>query len=95
MCPPCFGGQDNRLNTLYVPIGTAEIKARIDTNTIAVLAAEGKVTRYKAKPEYQDKSVVPIAVTITASDPGQFAATINIWGNALKRNSPATRGTSE
>jgi hypothetical protein len=89
MRPACFGGTDHPLNVLYVPLGTAALKDRIDTHTIAPLAAEGKVTEYSAKPEYQGKSVVPIAVTVTASNPGSFKATLNIWGDALKRNPTA------
>ena len=90
MRPACFGGEDNVLNTLYVPLGTAELKERIDTHTIAVLASEGTVTQYSAQPEYQGKSVIPIAVTVVASEPGSFTATINIWGEALKRASKST-----
>jgi hypothetical protein len=85
LMPPDFGGEDNPLNTLYVPIGVAAIKAGIDTNVIAPLAAEGRVNHYSATPEYQGESFVPIAIRIEASDPGQFSTTINIWGDALGR----------
>ena len=64
---------DHPLNTLYVPVGTADIKASTDNNVIAPLAAEGKVTKYKAMPEYQGNSVIPIAIKIIASDPGEFS----------------------
>ena len=94
MRPACFGGEDNVLNTLYVPLGTAELKERIDTHTVAVLASEGKVMQYSAKPEYQGKSVIPIAVTVVASEPGSFTATINIWGDALKRGSKSSDGST-
>jgi len=80
-----LGGMDHPLNTLYVPVGTAAIKARTDNNVIAPLAAEGKITKYKAMPEYQGESIVPIAIKIVASDPGEFTMTINIWGEALNR----------
>src|SRR5262245_46380294 len=82
LMPLEFGGQDNPLNTLYVPVGVADIKAGIDNNVIGPLAAEGKITKYTAKPEYQGKSFIPIAINITASDPGHFTTTINIWGGA-------------
>jgi hypothetical protein len=85
LMPLEFGGTDNVLNTLYVPIGTAAIKANIDNNTIAPLAAEGRVSRYEANPEYQGSSFIPIAIKIVARDPGEFSATINIWGEALNR----------
>jgi hypothetical protein len=81
-----FGGEDVALNILYVPIGVADIKSGIDKNVIGALAAEGKITQYKAEPEYQGKSFIPIALKITAWDPGHFTTTINIWGDALGRD---------
>jgi hypothetical protein len=85
LMPEAFGGSDNPLNTLYVPLGVGAIKSGIDENVIAPLAAEGTVTQYQAKPEYQGKSFIPIAITIVASNPGSFSTTINIWGEALTR----------
>jgi hypothetical protein len=85
LMPSEFGGVDNALNTLFVPVGLASIKAGIDNNVIAPLAADGKITHYSAMPEYQGRSVIPIAIKIVASDPGEFTATINIWGEALAR----------
>jgi hypothetical protein len=86
LMPLEFGGQDIPVNTLYVPIGVAAIKAGIDNNVIGPLAAEGKITKYTATPEYQGKSFIPIALKIVASDPGEFSTTINIWGEALARD---------
>jgi hypothetical protein len=86
LMPLEFGGQDFALNTLYVPVGVANIKAGIDNDVIAPLAAEGKISKYKARPEYQGKSVIPIAIEIVASEPGEFRTTINIWGEALTRD---------
>jgi len=85
MRPPELGGEDHFLNTLYVPVGVAAMKSRIDAGQIVPLVEAGKVTKFKASPEYQGDSVIPIAIKITASDPGQFSWTINIWGEALKR----------
>jgi hypothetical protein len=85
LMPLQFGGEDNPFNTLYVPVGLAEVKAGIDTNIIGPLAADGKITKYTATPEYQGKSFIPIAIKIVASDPGAFTTTINIWGAALTR----------
>lgn len=85
MMPLEFGGVDNPLNTLFVPVGTAHIKFGIDNNVIGPLAAEGKITKYTATPEYQGNSFIPIAIKIVASDPGEFTSTINIWGEALRR----------
>lgn len=84
-----FGGEDNELNTLYVTIGLANIKAGIDNNIIGPLAQEGKITKYTATPEYQGNSFIPIAIKIVASDPGHFVTTINIWGAALTRDGDA------
>lgn len=81
-----FGGEDVASNVLYVPIGMADVKSGIDNNVIGPLAAEGKITQYKAEPEYQGKSFIPIAIKITAWNPGQFTTTINIWGDALERS---------
>ena len=86
LMPLEFGGSDNPLNTLYVPIGVADIKAGIDNNIIAPLVADGKVSKYTASPEYQGESFIPIAIKIEASDPGSFTTTINIWGDALARD---------
>jgi hypothetical protein len=86
LMPHEFGGQDNALNVLYVPVGVAAIKSGIDANVIGPLVDAGTVSRYKAEPEYQGDSFIPIAVTITAWDPGRFTTTINIWGEALNRD---------
>jgi hypothetical protein len=89
LIPLEFGGGDNPDNTLYVPVGVAAVKAGIDNNVIGPLVAEGKVTQYNASLEYQGESVIPIAIKIEASDPGEFSTTINIWGEALTRDQEA------
>jgi hypothetical protein len=85
LMPLEFGGEDNNLNVLYVPIGMADVKHGIDCNVIGPLVESGTVSQYKCEPEYQGKSFIPIAVKITAWDPGEFTATVNIWGDALAR----------
>ena len=72
-------------NFVYVPVGLAEVKRSIDENIIAPLVSEGTVTRYAATPEYSGDSFIPIAITVTASDPGSFTTTIAVWGEALTR----------
>src|SRR5215813_1373913 len=72
LMPIEFGGEDNPLNTLYVPVGTAAVKSGIDNNVIGPLAAEGRITKYTATLEYQGNSFIPIAIKIVASDPGEF-----------------------
>jgi hypothetical protein len=86
LMPLEFGGQDIPANTLYVPVWVAAVKAGIDENVIGPLAAEGRITRYTATPEYQGRSFIPMAIKIVASDPGEFSTTINIWGEALARD---------
>ncbi len=86
LLPAVFGGRDDiPENVVYVPVGLGEVKRGIDENVIAPLVREGKVTRYSATPEYTGKSFIPIAITITASEPGSFTTTIAIWGEALTR----------
>ena len=86
LLPAVFGGRDDTAhNVVYVPVGLAEVKRGIDENVIAPLARDGTVSRYTAEPEYSGQSVVPIAITITAADPGSFTTTIAIWGEALTR----------
>jgi hypothetical protein len=84
---PEFGGTNDPRNIVYVPLGYAAIKSDIDANIIKPLIASGKITKYQASPEYQDRSFIPIAIRIAASNPGSFTTTINIWGNALTRKS--------
>lgn len=84
LVPLEFGGTENPINVLYVPIGVGAIKANIDRNVIKPLAAEGKLTNYHAEPQYQGKSFIPSAIKIVASDPGHFTTTIRIWGDALR-----------
>ncbi len=88
LLPTVFGGRDDiPENVVYVPVGLAEVKGGIDENIIAPLARQGTVSRYTAEPEYTGTSFIPIAITITASDPGSFTTTIAIWGEALTRGS--------
>jgi hypothetical protein len=84
LLPPEFGGKDIPPNWVLVPDWVVEKKSETDNNIVRPLAAEGKVTRYQALPQYQGKSFIPNAITIVASDPGSFTMTIAIWGDALK-----------
>lgn len=86
LMPLEFGGEDSPQNTLYVPVGLAAIKAGIDRNVVGPLVAQGKVSDYRATPEYQGKSFIPIAIKIVATTPGEFTTTINVWGDALARD---------
>ena len=89
LMPLELGGDDNPLNVLYVTVGLAGIKSGFDNNVVVPLAQNGKITKYKAVPEYQGNSVIPISIKITASDPGQVTLTLNIWGEALAREKDA------
>lgn len=52
-------------------------------NIVMPLVQAGKARHYNAIPEYEGKSFVPIAIKVTASDPGDFTYKIKIWGAAL------------
>ena len=85
LLPLQFGGQDIPNNFLYVPLGVAAIKERMDVGVIGPLVEKGKVRQYRAEPEYQGDSFIPIAIKITVWEPGEFTTTINVWGEALGR----------
>jgi hypothetical protein len=85
LLPVEFGGTEIAANIVYVPVGIASIKEGTDNNIVAPLAAEGKITKYSASPEYQGKSFIPTAINITASDPGNFSSKICIWGKTLEK----------
>jgi hypothetical protein len=83
LLPAEFGGQDIPINVVYVPGVAAELKRRIDANTIKPLAQKGQISRYKATPEYEGKSFIPSLIRISATDPGRFEGTVAIWGKAV------------
>lgn len=89
LLPAEFGGTDDPRNVVFVPVSFVAIKADIDMNIIKPLIEAEKVTEYRAIPEYQGKSFVPIAIKISASNPGSFNSEINIWGKALARRTDA------
>ena len=84
LLPKEFGGNDAPQNIVYVPVGLGAIKGQTDNGVIAALVAERKVTRYSAVPEYSGNSFIPIAIKITASEPGNFVFDLKIWGSALR-----------
>jgi hypothetical protein len=86
LLPKEFGGQAIAENTVYVPSFVADLKHGTDHDVILPLAADGRVTRYSAQPEYEGKSVVPVAIQISATEPGNFVRDILIWGGALNRS---------
>jgi hypothetical protein len=71
LVPSEFGGKEVPENVVYVPAGFRSVKEQIDRNIIMPLVAEGKITRYRALPEYQGDSFIPIAIKIEASDLGR------------------------
>jgi hypothetical protein len=105
LLPVEFGGEDIAPNVIYVPPFAAELKTRLDLNTILPLAREGQVSTYTATPEYEGKSVVPTLVRVAASDPGHIEGTVSIrplspprprsrppsmrWNHCVPRNSSA------
>lgn len=86
LLPVPFGGDDSAPNTVYVPPFVKDMKDGIDQDTVMTLVREGTVTRYSAAPRYQGKSVVPISITLRATEPANFEASIAIWGDALEGN---------
>jgi hypothetical protein len=90
LLPVEFGGKQVRENVVPVPCGLAKEKARVDLSIIRPLIASGQVSRYTATPSYEGRSFIPTAIQITAREPGDFAATIVIWGEPLRNaNMPA------
>jgi hypothetical protein len=85
LLPPEFGGADIPQNTLFVPLGIADAKRRIDEGIIAPLARDGLISQYSATPEYAGESFIPIAIRIEAHGERSFAAAVAIWGEALAR----------
>lgn len=79
LMPEEFGGDPVGLNLVFVPAWVAEQKQRIDMGTILPLAQEEKISKYSAEPAYKGDSFVPSSITVRAHDPGDFAATIEIW----------------
>jgi hypothetical protein len=84
-----FGGNPTAENIVFVPPFAAEMKAETDETIVMPLVADGKVTRYRAEPEYSGRSFVPIAIKIVASDPADFTCDLAIWGDALSREPAA------
>ena len=76
-----FGGKDIPQNVLYVPIGFAAMKQRIDS-MVRDLVNQGQVSTYAAHPEYKGNSFVPSKIKITAVHPekaGGLHPVIEIW----------------
>lgn len=85
--PEAFGGEDVPPNVVYVPPFAAELKTRIDQDVILPLVQEGRVRHYEARPEYEGDSFVPVAIHLSAIEPGEFNHTLAIWGKALEQES--------
>ncbi|WP_153557100.1 hypothetical protein [Roseimaritima sediminicola] len=94
LMPPEFGGAEDPRNIVYVPIGIADIKRSTDLNVIAPLVESGDLQNYSAVPEYRGRSFIPMAIKIEASDPKRFECEINIWGEALDRETELQRPDS-
>jgi len=76
-----FGGQDIRPNLCFVPAGFRRAKAEADDKVLRLIQ-EGRVSQYRASPEYKGNSFVPARIVITASNDdgtGLFSSTIEVW----------------
>lgn len=78
LMPLEFGGEDNPLNTLFVPEFVTVFKARFDL-MIERLLDEGKDLRYSAQPDYKGSSFIPSKITIKVSGDVSFEEVIEIW----------------
>jgi hypothetical protein len=79
--PAQFGGKDIPHNTVYVPPGIPEIKAKLD-GTLVRYTEEGLINKLKVEPAYKGNSFVPSKIAIKASHSekqGSFNPTIEIW----------------
>lgn len=85
LLPEEFGGDARTENTVYVPPFVAELKSDADKNIILPLAAEGKITRYRAEPEYTGRSLVPITIKLVAFDPRSWAflPPVRLWSRCV------------
>jgi hypothetical protein len=90
LLPEIFGGTTAEENVVHVPPFVSGLKDQFDRDVLGPLINDGKITRYRAEPEYSGKSFVPVAIRITASDPAHVTYDLTIWGEALNRNSPPT-----
>jgi hypothetical protein len=64
----------------------ADLKHDFDHNIVIPQAAEGRVTRYSAQPEYQGRSIVPVAIQVAATEPAELVHDIAIRGTGLNRS---------
>lgn len=81
LMPLDLGGQDVPMNVVYVPVGIAQAKARLD-GTVRKMREDGLVSKYAATPEYKGKSFVPARITIKAwhpDKPASFNPTLHVW----------------
>lgn len=85
LLPEAFGGENRPENLVHVPPFVVHLKSETDQNLIVPLANDGKITRYRAEPQYVGRSRVPIAIRLVGYDPANFTYDIAIWGEALTR----------
>lgn len=78
LMPLEFGGDDNDMNSLYVPDIVVTLKERFDS-MIEQLLIDGKNLSYTAKPGYKGNSVIPNKLEISVTGDSEFTETINIW----------------
>jgi hypothetical protein len=79
LVPSDYGGVDIPMNMLYVPVGVGKFKQQVDEKMVGDLIEKGAVSEYAVDPEYAGTSVVPIALTVRAWNPGEFSTRIDIW----------------
>lgn len=83
LLPVGFGGDEAAPNLCYLTPLAAELKERLERETILPLARDGRFTRYEVQPEYAGRSVVPTRLSLVASVPGFLVQVIDVWPGAL------------
>jgi hypothetical protein len=78
MMPLEFGGDDDAVNTLYVPKFVQEFKTKVDKK-IEDLLMDGQRLGFTAEPEYKGNSFVPSKLKIMVTGDTEFTETIAIW----------------
>lgn len=76
-----LGGEKAEINTIYVPFGIKDIKAKLD-NTLMKFAHEGTINKLSVNPVYKGDSFIPSKIVINASNShtnGNFDTEIAIW----------------
>ena len=79
--PLALGGQDHEANAVYLPLGLAAMKQRLDA-TLLSYAEQGLITKLTIEPQYKGRSVIPARIVMKGSNPereGSFEPVLEVW----------------